>query len=115
MLICGTPSVQVPEDQFSLKWYLMVWLLKTLVGDAYKEITGMGRAVFALPLDEVEWTMFRVPWLTNGEAKPVCAGMIQSEAGLLLSRKSIAVGLLQELEERKWVGKAPALCNPGWI
>lgn len=35
--------------------------------------------------------------------------------GLTLSRKSNAVWVLQELEERKWVGRAPALSNPGWF
>lgn len=58
----------------------------------------------------------RVPILTNGEAKAVRAGYIGSPGdGMLLSRKSNAIWILQELEERKWVGKCPALSNVGWL
>jgi len=59
----------------------------------------------------------RVPILTNGAAKPVVATIAGSgEDGLLLSRKSFAVWLLKELEEGKWIGKAPVLSSGGnWL
>lgn len=59
----------------------------------------------------------RVPFLTNGAVKPTVATIIGSgEDGLSLSRKSLAVWLLKELEEEKWIGKAPALSSGGnWL
>jgi hypothetical protein len=55
--------------------------------------------------------------LTNSAAKPTTATIIGSgEDGLLLSRKSLAVWLLKELEEGKWIGKAPVLSSGGnWL
>lgn len=59
----------------------------------------------------------RVPFLTNGAAKPTVATIVGSgEDGLLLSRKSLAVWLLKELSEGKWIGKAPAVSSGGnWL
>jgi hypothetical protein len=34
---------------------------------------------------------------------------------MFLSRKSIAAWLLQEIEERQWMRKAPSLSNPSWF
>lgn len=56
----------------------------------------------------------RVPILTNGAAKPTTATILGSgEDGLLLSRKSLAAWLVKELEEGKWIGKAPVLSSGG--
>lgn len=58
-MILTTPSFKVPEDRWSLKWWLLVWLVKLMGGSAYDEVTGIGRIVTARSLDEVEWTLFR--------------------------------------------------------
>ena len=62
-------------------------------------------------------SLSRVPFLTNGAAKPPVATIVGSgEDGLLLSRKSLAVWLLKELAEGKWIGKAPAVSSGGnWL
>jgi hypothetical protein len=115
-IVLATPSFKVAEDKSSLKWWFGVFMVRMLFGDAYADIVGIGKAVSALPVDEIEWTLFRVPVLTNGDYKPVQTAMIgDGKDGMMLSRKSSAVWVLQELEEKKWVGKAPALSNPGWI
>lgn len=60
--------------------------------------------------------MGRVPGLTNGDAKPVRTSYLgDGTDGMMLSRKSIAIWILQEMEEEKWIGKAPALSNAGWF
>ncbi|KJY00552.1 NmrA family protein [Zymoseptoria brevis] len=112
-LVLATPSFQVAEDRSSWKWWFIVSVIRMLGGDAYADIVGIGKVVSALPVDEVEWTLFRVPVLTNGDYKPVQTAMVgDGNDGLTLSRKSNAVWVLQELEEKKWVGRAPALSNP---
>ncbi|CZT16121.1 uncharacterized protein RCC_01962 [Ramularia collo-cygni] len=115
-LILATPSFAVPEDGSSWKWWFVVRLVKTFLGDAYAEVTGIGRVVSALPVDEIQWTIFRVPGLTNKGYLPVQAAMVgDGKDGMQLSRKSNAVWVLQELQEGKWIGKAPVLSNPGWM
>lgn len=34
---------------------------------------------------------------------------------MVLSRRSMCIWVLREIEEGRWVGKAPALSNLGWI
>ncbi|TKA77820.1 hypothetical protein B0A55_04594 [Friedmanniomyces simplex] len=103
VMICATASFKAPGDGSPnwLWWFGVgfVWL----VGDsAYAEQNAIGRAATGLPLDQVEWTLFRVPHLTNGKALPVQTGMIGSGTdGMFLSRPSLAVWILQELRERK--------------
>ncbi|GIZ37444.1 hypothetical protein CKM354_000089000 [Cercospora kikuchii] len=128
VLILSTPSFKVQEDKFSIKWWFGVQFVYWLFGDAYKEVVGIGNVTSNGPLvsakprgdrgKEVEWTVFRVPGLRNGkQADAVRAGWVGEKGdGLLLSRKSLAVWILQEVEERKWVGKSPALSDAGaWI
>lgn len=64
-------------------------------------------------LEEVKWTLFRVPFLTNGEAARVKACFTgEGDDGMFLSRKSIAEWVLREMGEGSdWVGKAPVLSN----
>lgn len=58
-LMLATPSFKVADDRSSLKWWLGVWMVRLLFGDAYAEIVGIGRTVSALPIDEIKWTLFR--------------------------------------------------------
>lgn len=134
-MILSTASYSVREDKTSFKWWIVVCIIWLLAGSAYAEINGISKATASLPSDKVEWTLFRsvdwlqnsdrpnetyfpcrVPILTKSEAKPVRASFLgDGTDGLLLSRQSAAVWILQELHERKWIGGAPSLSNPGWI
>lgn len=58
-LCCTTPSFQIPEDKPSWKWWFMILSIWLVGGSAYAEVNGIGRVVSALPLNEVEWTLFR--------------------------------------------------------
>lgn len=44
----------------SWKWFFGVWLVRLALGDAYAEINGIGKVVSALPVDEIQWTLFRL-------------------------------------------------------
>ncbi|KAF2210637.1 hypothetical protein CERZMDRAFT_99251 [Cercospora zeae-maydis SCOH1-5] len=129
VLVLSTPSFRVPEDKFSVKWWCGVQFVYWLFGDAYDEVVGIANVTTKGPLlsardsahgngEEVAWTVFRVPGLWHGKrADAVRAGWIGDRGdGLLLNRKSLAVWLLQEVEESKWVGKCPALSDAqGWV
>lgn len=111
-LILSTPSYVAAEDKGGLKWTAVVSLIKVIGGSAYQEISGLGKLTAEVPVGKLAWTLFRVPFLTNGNAGPVEAAYTGSGAdALTLSRKSMAEWLIQELNEGKWVGKAPLISN----
>ncbi|KAI5360572.1 Putative NAD(P)-binding domain, NAD(P)-binding domain superfamily [Septoria linicola] len=114
VMVLSTPSFKVPNegDRFSIKWWFGVQFVYWLFGSAWAEVNGIGNATKAL--NGLEWTVFRVPGLTNGHAGAVRAGYVGVKGdGMVLSRKSMAVWVLQEVDERKWVGKSPAISNAG--
>ena len=65
---------------------------------------------------DLDWTVFRVPLLNDNEAElPVWAGLLTTKfrGTSYLSRGSLARWVLEEIEEGRWIGKAPALGNWG--
>ena len=77
------------------------------------QVNGIGNVTREkLGGSNVEYTVFRVPGLTNKPAGAVRAGYIGTKGdGLMLSRNSQAVWVLQEVKERKWIGKCPAISD----
>ncbi len=76
------------------------------------EMKGIGMQVAGQ--DSLDWTVFRVPMLNNGEeGLKVAAGDLgPGFAGTReLSRASMARWLLEELEEGKFIHQMPALGN----
>ncbi len=88
-------------------------LIKVIGGSAFDEFRGLGEFVTQQDLKEVKWTLFRVPFLTNGDATTVRACYTgEGDDGMFLSRKSIAEWVLREMGEgSEWVGKTPVLSN----
>jgi hypothetical protein len=65
----------------------------------------------ALP-SELNWTVFRVPALGNGDAVPVKAGFVGERGlGVKLERKAMVEWVLAEMEKGEWIGKCPQLSN----
>lgn len=135
-MILSTASYSDPADQWSIKWWLGVSFIKLVAGSGYSEINGMSKATISLlPADKIDWTLFRcvfcseggcpgladifcrVGVLTQGEMAPVVSSYIgDGTDGMILSRRSMAIWILEEIDAKKWVGKAPSLSNPGhWI
>ncbi len=110
--VLGTCSWTAPDDLGALKWKASVILIKIIGGSAYQEFNGLGAFVASTKVEDLKWTLFRVPFLGNGEAKPVTATYTGTgQDGMFLTRSSIAQWVLQEVQEEKWVGKTPVLCN----
>jgi hypothetical protein len=90
------------------------WLLLPafFIPQGNAEMMAIAKAVAAE--DELDWTIFRVPHLNEGNADlPVWAGLLGPDykGSLELSRGSQARWLLQEIEERAWIKGAPSLGN----
>ena len=72
----------------------------------------LGSHVSSIPTDDLKWSMFRVPNLTDDMVKPVNEAWVCDEnRGTSLSRPSLSAWVLDELENGAWVGKAPMLSN----
>ena len=112
-LVLGTCSYPAPEDKGALKWKASIVLIKIIGGSAYDEFHGLGKLVSSYNSRELKWTLFRVPFLGNGEAAPVTATYTGSgKDGMFLSRKSIVAWTLKEMgQDSEWIGKTPVLCN----
>lgn len=112
-LVLGTASYQAPEDKGSWKWSMTVALIKVIGGNAYQEFKGLGEFVASQDSGQIPWTLFRVPFLNDGEAAPVTASFTGSgEDGMFLSRKSMVKWVAEEMNEGSaWVGKAPIISN----
>lgn len=61
----GTASFQDAHDRPGILTRAQVGLLKLLAGGTYREVIRIGQLVRASGLD---WTILRVPWLTNRAA-----------------------------------------------
>jgi len=95
------PRIVVPQGNEEMRM-----IAKRVIDEAGDADSDEGRSI--------EWTIFRVPHLTDQAADlPVWAGFVGPEhkGSLDLSRRSQARWLLKEIEERKWVRKAPFLGN----
>ncbi|KAJ7825271.1 hypothetical protein B0H14DRAFT_2369006 [Mycena olivaceomarginata] len=111
----STPSFSprpVRSEVFPFGWSAYALMPKVLVPRGNAEMVAIAPAVAAA--DDLDWTVFRVPHLTENAANlPVAAGVIGPDykGGFDLSRASMAVWNLKEIEERQWVKKAPMLGN----
>ncbi|KAF7671267.1 hypothetical protein GT037_010592 [Alternaria burnsii] len=111
-MILGTPSWASSEDKRSLLWQMSIGSIALFFRDAYKDFVGIGNYVTSLPLSEIRWTLFRVPFLTDAAPSEVHAGPLGApHINLKLSRASMANWLLQEIDKAQWIGKTPCLSN----
>ncbi|KAF9050073.1 NAD-P-binding protein [Panaeolus papilionaceus] len=110
--IClATASVTDTNDKHSLKYSAIVTAVKVGANYAYKEIVGMGEVVRTKGKD-LEWTIVRVPFLTNGDSEEYVAGYIgDGKVGVTLSRKAYAAFVVEEVGKRAWVQAAPMLSS----
>lgn len=114
MILC-TPSYTAHQDIATWKWWFGINLIKLIGGSAFREFSGMGAFIESWPVtgkNALNWTVFRVPFLLSGDAKPVVASFKGSGLdGTILNRKSMVQWVLQEIPKTTWVGRAPCLSH----
>jgi len=112
LIVLGTPSITDPHDKPTLVFRLMVKTVKTLAATAYADIVAVGEVIRSDGAD-LEWTLARVPVLTNGDSEEVSVGYLgEPQVYARLARKGFAAFVVAEVEQRKWVRAAPALSTP---
>jgi len=111
-LIClGTASIRDPDDKSSIIFSILINGVSLLAKNAYRDIVGIGEAVRGEGKD-LDWTIVRVPLLNNKENREVIAGYVgDGKIGTTLSRKGFAKFVIEEVENREWVHKAPMISS----
>ncbi|KAJ6019301.1 hypothetical protein N7499_009535 [Penicillium canescens] len=111
VLILCTPSFRDKSDVETFKWRFGGWFMKFFSPGQYQEMIAIGETV-STSSEEIQWELFRVGGLTNGDEAPVEATHLGSGLDKTwISRSSVARWVLDEAIEGKWVGKMPYICN----
>jgi len=111
LVALGTGSIKDQNDKFSYGFYTLIAAVAVLAHTAYKDIIAIGDVVRNEGHD-LDWTIVRVPVLTDQDCKEYVAGYVGDGCtGLYLSRAAFAAFVLNELRENNWVRKAPLLSN----
>ncbi|KAH0398527.1 alcohol oxidase, partial [Aureobasidium melanogenum] len=75
-LILSTPSYLMEGEKRSWTFNVLVFILEKIMAFAVADIRAYGALTTKQPLNQIQWTLFRVPLLINGDAKPVHASII---------------------------------------
>ncbi|KAK5058798.1 hypothetical protein LTR84_011062 [Exophiala bonariae] len=111
-LFLSTPSYNSPEDSWAPGWYLIISLLWLTLNWAYRDVVGFSTYIASQPVDKLRWTLFRVPNLRSGPARPVVTTFKGKDRfNWNLERKALAEWVLLELKQDRWIGRAPVLYN----
>jgi putative NADH-flavin reductase len=109
LVISAGAGVGDPEDQPKLFNKLINVLLKTLSKNVYED---MVKTVSVVRSSGLDWTVVRVPMLTDdaptGQRK---IGMVGKGMGPRISRADMAEFMLQQVNNRQYVHKAPAISS----
>jgi len=112
LVALGTASITDPNDKFSYQFWLLVNGVAAFARNAYKDMVAIGETIRGEGA-ELEWTIARVPVLTDKESKEAIAGYVgDGRTKTTLSRAAFASFVLGELEKNEWVKKAPLVCSP---
>lgn len=111
-----TPSVRDPDDQFSLPLVFLRQTFATVARNVVKDIVAVGETVRTEGTQaDLDWTLIRLA-LHSKDSESNCeviAGYAgDGKTGAVSSRIGAAAFIIDELEKREWVRKAPILSAP---
>jgi nucleoside-diphosphate-sugar epimerase len=106
----GTPSVLDPRERPTWQTRLSAFMAKTFLRRAYDEMVGMGQAVTTSGLD---WTIVRFLAPKDGPARgELRQGFYGTDRlGFNVTRSDIAAFTAAQVDDRRYVGAAPAISN----
>ncbi|KAI0292247.1 NAD(P)-binding protein [Multifurca ochricompacta] len=112
LIALGTPSIRDENDKFSIIYSAMITAFSLVASSAYKDIVAVGDVIRAS--EDIDWTLVRVPTLKNEKNREVLVGYIgDGSAGgrYTLARLGFATFVLKELENAKWIRRAPLITS----
>jgi putative NADH-flavin reductase len=109
LIVTAGAGVRDGLDQPKLVDNFIVLALKTFNGNVYED---MRQVVEQVKASGLEWTIVRGPMLTDDPPTGhVRAGGVGKDIGTRLARADFAAFLLQQVNDRTWLRKAPAISN----
>lgn len=110
LIALGTPSIPSSLDRPSLVFGALIVVVGMLIHKGYEDIQRVGELIRESGL---EWTLVRVPLLTNRPARgKITIGHFGNGVWWpRLSRADFADFILKQLTDKTYVGKAPAISN----
>jgi putative NADH-flavin reductase len=107
LVMTGGAGVRDPEDRPGLVDRLVKVLLLLAARNVYEDMRGAVEAVRACDLD---WTVVRLPRLTDAPATgSVRADHLGGDVGIQIGRADVATFILDELATDRWVRRAPVI------
>lgn len=113
LIALSTPSAPDPQDKWALAPFLLVLLVKLLANQIWTDVVAYADVIRKESVKaDIEYTIVRVPFLTNKEGKKPVAGYLgDGKVGVILSRYAYAEFAVDQIEGREWVNKSPALSS----
>ncbi|KAF9238410.1 hypothetical protein DTO006G1_9916 [Penicillium roqueforti] len=108
-----TVSVYAEQDQRSVARAALTGLVWAFGRPAYKEFVEIGNT-FQSHGKDIEWTVYRVGAITDGdEGKPSAGYVGQKGSGLRITRKCMAIWLVEQAEAfpLEWVRQMPYISS----
>ncbi|PCH33258.1 NAD(P)-binding protein [Wolfiporia cocos MD-104 SS10] len=114
LIALGTASIKDEHDKFSLIFAFLVSGVSIFAHNAYKDIVAVGETIRTRGAEaDLDWTIARVPLLTDRESKDVVAGYVgDGRTKTTLSRAAFAAFVVEELEKNQWNRAAPLISSP---
>ncbi|MDX1417915.1 MAG: SDR family oxidoreductase [Candidatus Promineifilaceae bacterium] len=109
LIISAGAGVEDPNDEPKLINKLISFALRTFNGNVYED---MVRTVDAVRNSDLDWTIVRVPMLTDDPAKGnVKVAYVGKGMGSRITRADMAAFMLEQLDDEAYLHKAPAISN----
>lgn len=109
LIVSAGAGVGDPDDTPGLFDTLINIALKVTARNVYED---MRKTVALVRQSGLDWTLVRVPRLTDGPATgQVRVGMVGAGTGVNLSRADMAGFMLRQIDDSRHVGKAPVVSN----
>lgn len=111
LIAIATPSFKDKNDKFQFGFAYGVFMIKTILRHTYNNIVLTGKYISESDLD---WTIVRLPMLSN---KPATGKLNIGYTGegkvdlFSLSREDLANFLIQQIDNKTYIKKAPIISN----
>ncbi len=109
LVFSAAPSARDPQDTPDLRFKLMIGLVRLLARAGYEDMVGSAEVVRS---SDVDWTIVRLPLPTGDPGTgQVKVGYLNNESGSRISRADAAEFMLKEMQEARYLRKAPVISN----
>ena len=109
LIALGTPTFPDEHDRFHPVFWVLTVVVGTLLGKGREDLQRANEIIRGSGL---EWTIVRVPLLTNQNSRNITVGYFGNGVNWFrLSREAFTDFLMRQLTETVYIGKAPAISN----